>query len=72
MEKRNNAFRTAARSFQRGGVGERGAAGYWAEVGRDYERERRKWEERAAKAVVAERRYAVTFCALSFGWECLS
>lgn len=72
LEKRNNAFRTAARSFQRGGVGERGAAGYWAEVGRDYERERRKWEERAAKAVVAERRYAVTFCALSFGWECLS
>lgn len=56
LEKRNNAFRTAARSFQRGGVGERGAAGYWAEVGRDYERERRKWEERAAKAVVAERR----------------
>ncbi|GAA5888086.1 hypothetical protein JCM5296_005429 [Sporobolomyces johnsonii] len=56
LEKRNQAFRTAARSFQRGGVGERGAAGYWAEKGREYERERRRWEERGAKAVVAERR----------------
>ncbi|GAA6064558.1 hypothetical protein JCM10212_006204 [Sporobolomyces blumeae] len=56
LEKRNNAFRTAARSFQRGGIGERGAAGYWAEVGRDFERERRKWDERGAKAVVSERR----------------
>ncbi|GAA5967777.1 hypothetical protein JCM21900_000994 [Sporobolomyces salmonicolor] len=56
LEKRNQAFRTAARSFQRGGVGERGAAGYWAEQGREYERERRRWEERGAKAVVAERR----------------
>jgi hypothetical protein len=56
LEKRNNAFRTAARSFQRGGVGERGAAGYWAEVGREHEIERRKWAERAAKAVVSERR----------------
>lgn len=56
LEKRNNAFRTAARSFQRGGAGERGAAGYWAEVGREHEIERRKWAERAAKAVVAERR----------------
>ncbi|GAA5985712.1 hypothetical protein JCM5350_007466 [Sporobolomyces pararoseus] len=56
LEKRNNAFRTAARSFQRGGVGERGAAGYWAEVGREHEIERRKWAERAAQAVVAERR----------------
>ncbi|GAA5873955.1 hypothetical protein JCM16303_002640 [Sporobolomyces ruberrimus] len=58
LEKRNNAFRTAARSFQRGGVGERGAAGYWAEVGREYDSERRKWAERAAKAVVGERRLA--------------
>ncbi|GAA5907544.1 uncharacterized protein JCM6883_001240 [Sporobolomyces salmoneus] len=56
LEKRNNAFRTAARSFQRGGAGERGAAGYWAEVGREHEIERRKWAERAAKAVVTERR----------------
>ncbi|GAA5933426.1 uncharacterized protein JCM15063_001310 [Sporobolomyces koalae] len=56
LEKRNNAFRTAARSFQRGGVGERGAAGYWAEVGREADRERRKWAERAALAVVSERR----------------
>ncbi|GAA6019150.1 hypothetical protein JCM11491_002864 [Sporobolomyces phaffii] len=56
LEKRNNAFRTAARSFQRGGAGERGAAGYWAEVGREHDRERRKWAERAAKAVVSERR----------------
>ncbi|KAK4335521.1 Smr domain containing protein [Rhodotorula toruloides] len=56
LEKRNEAFRTAARHFQKGGLGERGAAGYWAEKGREYDRERRKWEERAAKAAVGERR----------------
>lgn len=56
LVKRNEAFRTAARSFQRGGRGERGAAGYWAEKGREYDRERRKWEERAARATVGERR----------------
>lgn len=57
LVKRNEAFRTAARSFQRGGAGERGAAGYWAEKGREYDRERRKWEERAARATVGERKY---------------
>ncbi|GAA5990172.1 hypothetical protein JCM10908_005857 [Rhodotorula pacifica] len=57
LVKRNEAFRTAARSFQRGGQGERGAAGYWAEKGREYDRERRKWEERAARAAVGERRH---------------
>ncbi|GAA5969412.1 hypothetical protein JCM8115_003240 [Rhodotorula mucilaginosa] len=57
LVKRNEAFRTAARSFQRGGRGERGAAGYWAEKGREYDRERRKWEERAARATVGERRH---------------
>lgn len=56
LVKRNDAFRTAARSFQRGGVGERGAAGYWADRGREYDAERRKWEERAARAAVGERR----------------
>ncbi|GAA5825033.1 hypothetical protein JCM3770_007378 [Rhodotorula araucariae] len=56
LVKRNDAFRTAARSFQRGGAGERGAAGYWAEKGREYDRERRKWEERVARAAVSERR----------------
>lgn len=69
LVKRNEAFRTAARSFQRGGVGERGAAGYWAEKGREYDRERRKWEERAARATVGERRcvpspYSLSRCAL--------
>ncbi|GAA5874653.1 hypothetical protein JCM3774_004774 [Rhodotorula dairenensis] len=57
LVKRNEAFRTAARSYQRGGRGERGAAGYWAEKGREYDRERRKWEERAARAAVGERRH---------------
>lgn len=61
LVKRNEAFRTAARSFQRGGRGERGAAGYWAEKGREYDRERRKWEERAARATVGERRCVVLF-----------
>ncbi|GAA5998618.1 uncharacterized protein JCM10292_002827 [Rhodotorula paludigena] len=56
LARRNDAFRTAARSFQRGGVGERGAAGYWAEKGREYDRERRKWDDRAARVAVGERR----------------
>ncbi|GAA5841929.1 hypothetical protein JCM9279_003157 [Rhodotorula babjevae] len=56
LAKRNDAFRTAARSFQRGGQGERGAAGFWADRGREFDGERRKWEERAARAAVGERR----------------
>ncbi|KPV74175.1 uncharacterized protein RHOBADRAFT_49837 [Rhodotorula graminis WP1] len=56
LAKRNDAFRTAARSFQRGGMGERGAAGFWADRGREFDGERRKWEERAARAAVGERR----------------
>ncbi|GAA5900624.1 hypothetical protein JCM8208_000550 [Rhodotorula glutinis] len=56
LAKRNDAFRTAARSFQRGGMGERGAAGFWADRGREFDGERRKWEEKAARAAVGERR----------------
>ncbi|BGP17856.1 hypothetical protein JCM10213_008346 [Rhodosporidiobolus nylandii] len=59
LEKRNAAFREAARAFQRGhgrGVGERGGATVWAEKGRMYEQERRRWEEEAARRTVGERR----------------
>ncbi|GAA6009551.1 hypothetical protein JCM10207_003823 [Rhodosporidiobolus poonsookiae] len=59
LENRNAAFREAARAFQRGhgrGVGERGGATVWAEKGRAYERERRRWEEEAARRTVGERR----------------
>ncbi|GAA5841044.1 hypothetical protein JCM11251_006793 [Rhodosporidiobolus azoricus] len=59
LEKRNQAFREAAKAFQRGhgrGVGERGGATVWAEKGRLYERERRRWEEEAARMTVGERR----------------
>ncbi|GAA5920071.1 hypothetical protein JCM6882_005922 [Rhodosporidiobolus microsporus] len=59
LERRNAAFREAAKAFQRGhgrGVGERGGATVWAEKGRVYERERRRWEEEAARRTVGERR----------------
>ncbi|GAA5852266.1 hypothetical protein JCM8547_006718 [Rhodosporidiobolus lusitaniae] len=58
LEKRNEAFREAARAFQRGhgrGV-ERGGATVWAEKGRGYERERRRWEEEGARRTVGERK----------------
>ncbi|ORY69417.1 hypothetical protein BCR35DRAFT_326384 [Leucosporidium creatinivorum] len=54
--RRNEAIRSAARHFQRGGRGERGAAFYWAQEGRDLDGKRRVWMERAARAVVRERR----------------
>ena len=54
-EKRNEAFRSAAKHFQQGGGG-RGTAWYWAEVGREMDRRKRRWEARGAFAVVGERR----------------
>ncbi|GAA5981297.1 hypothetical protein JCM11641_005635 [Rhodosporidiobolus odoratus] len=62
LANRNQAFREAAKAFQRGhgrGVGERGGATVWAEKGRMFERERRRWVEEAARRTVGERR-AVT------------
>lgn len=56
LEKRNEAFRSAAKHFQSGGSG-RGAAWYWAETGREMDRRKKVWEARAAFALVGERRY---------------
>jgi hypothetical protein len=56
QDKRNTAFRAAARHFQKGGMGERGAAWHWAEVGREHDRRKREWEGRGAFAIVGERR----------------
>lgn len=65
-EKRNDAYRSAARHFQKGGGGERGAAFYWADVGRDLDRKKRSWEEKAAFAVVGERRFVSSSFILPF------
>ena len=55
LTKRNDAFRSAARAFQAGGT-QRGVAWYYAEAGRELDRKKRAWEQRAAFAVVGERR----------------
>lgn len=62
-DNRNEAFKAAARHFQSGksggerGAGDRGAAAYWSEKGRDLDARARTWDLRAARAQVAERRY---------------
>lgn len=62
---RNEAFKAAARHFQSGksggerGAGDRGAAAYWSEKGRELDARARTWDLRAARAQVAERRYAM-------------
>lgn len=65
-EKRNEAFRSAAKHFQQGGGG-RGTAWYWAEVGREMDRRKRRWEARGAFAVVGERRCVPTGFRMGFG-----
>lgn len=54
--KRNDAYRSAARAFQKGGGSDRGAAWYWADIGREMDGRKRGWEEKAAFALVGERR----------------
>ena len=57
LTKRNEAFRTAARQFQRGNnAHERGIAFAYAERGREHDARKRTWEARAARALVRERR----------------
>lgn len=61
LQNRNEAFRAAARAFQKGhgrGV-EKGGATVQSEKGRMYEKERRKWEEEAARRTIGERRCVV-------------
>lgn len=65
LTQRNDAYRTAAKSFQQGGNGMRGAALYFAEQGRELDRKKRLWEERAAFALVGERRYVPALRLLS-------
>lgn len=60
-KKRNEAFRSAARCFQSGNKGNRGAAWYWAEVGREMDREKRRWEKLEGWAIVGERRCVPLF-----------
>lgn len=57
LERRNDAMRSAARHFQRGGMSQRGAAYYWADEGRKLDAKRRVWAERGASALVRERRW---------------
>lgn len=54
--RRESAIRSAMRHYKRGGNAQRGAAYYWAEEGRILDGKRRIWSERAAKALVRERR----------------
>lgn len=54
--RREDAIRSAMRHYNRGGAAQRGAAYYWAEEGRILDGKRRVWSERAAKALVRERR----------------
>ncbi|KDE06368.1 hypothetical protein MVLG_03276 [Microbotryum lychnidis-dioicae p1A1 Lamole] len=55
LHKRNLALRSAATHFQKGGIGERGAASYWAEESRKLDAKRKVWTERKAVALVRER-----------------
>ncbi|KAK4704013.1 hypothetical protein P7C70_g2201, partial [Phenoliferia sp. Uapishka_3] len=57
LMKRNEAYRAGARHFQKGSRGDRGAAWYWAEEGREMGRKAKVWQERGARALVGERRY---------------
>jgi len=60
---RNEAFREAARHFQAGksggdkGAGDRGAAAYWSDRGRELDMKAKAWDMRSARALVSERRY---------------
>lgn len=54
--RRNDAYRAGARHFQKGSRGDRGAAWYWADQGREMGRLARVWEGKAARALVGSRR----------------
>lgn len=55
--KRDDAYRSAARTWQsRNALGSSGAAGYWADHGRQLDRQAREWELRAARSMVEDRR----------------
>lgn len=55
--KRDDAYRSAARTWQtKNQVGSSGVAAYWADHGRQLDKQAREWELRAARATVDERR----------------
>ena len=55
--KRDDAYRSAARTWQaKNQLGNSGVAAYWADHGRQLEKQAREWELRAARATVDERR----------------
>lgn len=59
LERRNERYLMAAKHWQRGRggtSGEQGAAWHYSEEGRELDRRRRLWEERAAFALVNERK----------------
>lgn len=58
-EKRDEAYRQAARHFALADRPTRAAASYWADLARDYEGKARAWELRAARALVKRRQAAV-------------
>ena len=55
--KRDDAYRSAARTWRsKHALGNSGVAAYWAEHGRELDRQAREWELRAARATVEDRR----------------
>lgn len=56
-DKRDEAYRNAARTWQRKtAIGNSGVAAYWADHGRQLDRQARQWDLRGARALVDERR----------------
>ncbi|KAL1920694.1 uncharacterized protein VTP21DRAFT_1071 [Calcarisporiella thermophila] len=59
IEKRNDAFRKAARAYQKAkgkGAGQGGVALYYSGEGREYDAQVKEWNRRAARAIIKKHR----------------